>query len=68
MEVIIKDGNRIVNWEVSGNMSVSELMSRWEKDYYPCDEMVVYDKDGKLVIEAKTQFPKKKRREEDDVR
>lgn len=64
MTVIIKDGNRIVNWELPHDMTLGELIDRWEKDYYPADEFTVWDKEGKMVIEVKTKFPKKQKKEE----
>lgn len=69
MEVIIKDGNRIVNWELPHDMTLGELIDKWEKDYYPVDEFTLWDKgNGKMVIEVKTKFPEKKKKGEDDVR
>lgn len=68
MEVIIKDGNRTVNWEFPDGATVGDLVKKWEKGYYPVEEFTAWNRDGKLVLEVKTQFPKKKRKEEDDVR
>lgn len=64
MQVIIKDGNRMVNWELPSETTVADLIRRWEKDYYPCEEFTVTGEwSGKMVLEVKTAFPKKKKKE-----
>lgn len=66
MTVIIKDGNRTVNWELPPETTLRELIGRWEKDYYPCEEFTITgDGSGKMVLEVKTAFPKKKKKEGD---
>ena len=35
--IIIKDGNRAVNWEFPGETTMADVLARWRKDYYPFD-------------------------------
>ncbi|MBO5967330.1 MAG: hypothetical protein J6S14_02395 [Clostridia bacterium] len=65
MQVIIKDGKRTVNWELPSETTLAELFKRWEMDYYPWESFTItHMEEAKMVLEVKTAFPKKKKKEE----
>ena len=41
IEVVIKDGNRTVNWLFPEMATVSSVLQKWEKEYFKCDKKSV---------------------------
>lgn len=80
--VIMKDGNRVVNWEFPQDTTLGEVLAKWEKGYYPVQSVVAhgteipdtvwgcflpaFTEDGKLVLLVRTKYPKKHREEEEE--
>ena len=52
IEVVIKDGNRTVNWEFPDISTVGEILDQWEKGYHACDRSNVRINDKLLIPEA----------------
>lgn len=81
--VIIKDGNRVVNWEFSPETTLGDVLMKWEKGYHPVQSVVAhgaeipdtvwgcflpaFTEDRKLLLSVRTKFPKKQKEEDDDV-
>lgn len=51
MEIVIKDGNRIINWLFPRHMTLDKVLSFWQKGYYPFKRNTVR-LNGKRLMEA----------------
>lgn len=47
--MVIKDGNRIVNWLCYKNMTLHDVLANWVEDYYPLDADKV-SVNGRLIL------------------
>lgn len=49
MDIVIKDGNRIVNWDFHPETKLSYVFKKWEKDYYPVNRDTIRLNDRKIL-------------------
>ena len=50
-EIVIKDGNRTVNWMFPPSSKISYILDQWEKNYFPCNRKRVII-DNKRVVDG----------------
>lgn len=41
IEVVIRDGNRTVNWMFPEKTAISHVLDKWEREYHKCDRKTV---------------------------
>lgn len=49
IEIIIKDGNRTVNWIFPVISTITDVLNKWEKNYYPCNRKRVIIENKRLL-------------------
>ena len=80
IEVIMKDGNRIVNWEFPRDTPIKDVWHKWIKDYYEPESIMLngmdvpafvggcflsaFTDERRMVMTVRTKFPKKRKEEE----
>lgn len=77
IEVVMKDGNRAVNWEFSRDTPIMDVWHKWTKDYYQPESILLhgteipplmggcflsaFTDDRRMLMIVRTKFPKKRK-------
>ena len=52
VEVVIKDGNRTVNWMFPEKTTIANVLDKWDREYHKADRTNVRIENRRLIVDC----------------